>query len=662
MLEPGVGGGVNPSFGKFRSLSPVMVSTHVNPSRSVFLFVPGSPVQGDERNSTEEHSVPQADLDPRSQTGTILTSQLPIGPGAVTGTAGARGRVHQGQEKWPSRPPAVSSSTSQFQGRLRPTSPPPRLSVAGNTDREALLLPEETTNNRADASGATHLADGPLSATQRTRPYFQNTFSSGTFHTSRSANTESYESPQTQTPVTPSAAGSSGDTARTDVSGHTSELFTISRHYPSSSSSATPGFTSSQPELPSWVTWKRETTLNPRGVSPEPGDQPSRNQRSTDALNADLASASAATSEPLKTPTAQQKGGWGSVPSTRTSSPSVETPGEVSSAPTHLTDPSAASLRPDGSDDDSVTPNAAPHTSASESPDQSESEGVFHAFTSPPPSQTSSLRSTAPATRSALPDSAPPSTQPNREAWPTPTALRESQSVSPLPDGTLTASPSSPTTAATPEDVARDAAATGSDAGSESRTQGPTFTLLHQRPPTVSPTPFLNPSPARSSERPLSPRTHAGSHPSQAAPTSPEPSGRSGLWKHETTPSAPGPSPVQPMASHTPGTPATHNKPNDVSTTSASGHRHGEEKEDPTWLWLPSSTAAGPPQKPPQTTQDHRPGSHAAPSSDVPTPSTGQTPRFFIVADQPVAIKGAESRTCDLKHRYAPGSVCGDAL
>lgn len=580
----------------------------MSPGAAVFLFVPGHPVQEDERNSTEERAPPQPDLDPPSQTG---TSSSPIGPDVVTGTDEGRGRLHQGQEPGASSPRSPSSSTSEFQGLLRPASHPRRRTVAGNADREALLFPEETTNNRADTSGAAHLTDGPVSASRRTRPYFQNTFSSATFHTSQSTNTESYKFPQTQMPV--NASASSRDGGRTTAS-RTSEFFPISGDHPPASGASIPSLTSSLPASPFWITWEAETTLNPQEEK-EPSSW--RSQRSTGTLHL------LSTSAPLKTPTAQQEGepGWGPTRSTFWSS--TRNPG--------------------------VTPAA---TAAASASDQSESKPGTQAFTSPPRSRTSA----ALATRSMLSYVTPPFTQTSTDTSPPPTPLRDSEPVSLLADWIIAAAASSPPRAASAlEDVSRKAAAPGSHTGSESETQGLTFTRLPHPPPTVPPTPVpLSSSALSSTSTPAHQRpSHAPSPSAHTASTAAEPSGQPLLWNQ----TSPGPSAVNSTPSPSPHPPATPNESHDFSTatrlTSPTEHKDGEGKEGKSWRWLPSSTPAGSSQKP-GTTLPVPPEDHPAPSSDVPASTTSQTPRFFIVPDQPAAIKGAQRISCHSEGR-GPG-------
>lgn len=72
-------------------------------------------------------------------------------------------------------------------------------------------------------------------------------------------------------------------------------------------------------------------------------------------------------------------------------------------------------------------------------------------------------------------------------------------------------------------------------------------------------------------------------------------------------------------------------------STPASEQSHGEEKEEQPWQGLPSSTPGGQP----GTSLRVHPENHTAPSSDAPASTSSQTPRFFIVPDQPAAIKGA---------------------
>lgn len=568
----------------------------------------------------------------------------------MTGTDEGRGRLHEGQEKGVASPRSPSISSSQLQGLLLPASHPRRRTVAGSTNREALLFPEETSNNRAETSGAAHLTDGPVSASQGTRPYFQNTISPGPFHTSESTNTESSKLPLTQRPVkASSAAGSSDQTAS-----RTHTLFAISPDYPSVSGSTIPSLTSSLPDLPSWTTWKTESTLKPHEVSLAPGEkEPNswRGPRSTDRLSSDLVSA--ATSGPLNT---QQKGESGAGPTTSAFWTSVRNAGGTDPSPSRLTVPPTAveafSFHPHADDESgaSVTLNVTTGASVSASSGESESTQVSRTFTPPPRSQTSSLRSPAITTRSELSHLTSPFIRASKDSSPTAPTLRDSEPASLLPDWITSAPPppfssfsSPPGAAATLEDAAQKAAATGSRAGSQSQTQGPTFTRLHHQLPTASPTPVPHFSSAHSHKL----QSHTTSPSTHTASTTAEPT--------PVTPVTPGPSPVKSTPPHSPHQPATRNKSHDFgapASTPASEHTHGEEKEEQPWQWLPSSTPGGQP----GTSLRVHPENHTAPSSDAPASTSSQTPRFFIVPDQPAAIKGAPKPHLSCE-RSQPGSV-----
>ncbi|XP_038569139.1 uncharacterized protein LOC119898897 [Micropterus salmoides] len=269
-------------------------------------------VQEDKKNSSEDHTSPHSDqnLLRWSQTGSSFMSPAPVGQEVVRGTEGGRGRLFEGRE-WNSAPPSASSTSSQDQGLLHRTSPLQGLTVAGRADRETHPLPEEEPNNRADTSVAAHLTDGPMSARERTHPYFQPTRSTDTlFHTSHTTNTEtnSYKTqtlPQTQMAVIHASASTSNTLHGTEIHKQTNTATTqapltvsSSSIPPLTSSPPEPPLTSSPPEPHSWTPWVR------RAVSGAPGEKLPhswRSQRSTDRLDSDLTST--VTSDPLKSPT-----------------------------------------------------------------------------------------------------------------------------------------------------------------------------------------------------------------------------------------------------------------------------------------------------------------------------------------------------------------------
>ncbi|KAK1886470.1 Interphotoreceptor matrix proteoglycan 2 [Dissostichus eleginoides] len=163
-------------------------------------------VQENGRNSSEDNTSPHSDLLSWSESGTSFTSTAPIGQDVSSGTEGGRGRIYEGLEQ-SYGPQSASSPSSQDQGLLRPTSPLQGLTVAGRGDRETLPLPEEEPNNGADTSGAAHLADGKMSARERTHPYFEQALSTDTlFHTSHTPERKlRYELPRTQMALTRSS-------------------------------------------------------------------------------------------------------------------------------------------------------------------------------------------------------------------------------------------------------------------------------------------------------------------------------------------------------------------------------------------------------------------------------------------------------------------------
>lgn len=686
-------------------------------SCSVFVFVPGHPVQEDERNSSEDRPSPHSgrDLVPWSQTGTSFTSTAPVSQEVVRGAEGGRGRLSEGLEEWSSGHQSVSSPSSQDQGLLHPTSPMQRLTAAGKTDRGTLPFPEEEPNNRADTSGAARLADGPVSASERTRPYFQYTFSTDTlFHTSQSTKTETDSSNKLGQTQMPHATASSFNTMLgADIHEHkatqTSKLSVTTQEYPTVSSSAVPNLTSSPPELPSWITRESETILSPHGgaVSRAPGEKLPhswRSQRSTDRHSSDLTSA--VTSDPLKSPTEPRQGDSSSARTDTeptASSAYSKGPGRIYSSAAHITGLNtavvtveAASLHPNVSQTDSFASTASDvirQTSALESSDKFENTEVLQTFAFPTRTQTDSPQSTEGAAQSTPSHTSSPFTQTGKEETQTATHSTQRNSVdtymsantvSSLPDitkvddQTLTGPSSTPTAALTLGDVVQNSAATRS---TESHTLHPTHTLSHDHSPT--PVPRLSTSASvRSSTASHAPQTHATfsggphfTHTSLPLPsTTAEPAGHTPLIDRQTTPIPSQTSTIRSTSSHarqTQNNPpfpssstvqATHKKPHSSATTTThsslfsqttamSDHGHQEvnvEKEDESWS--PSSTTAGPLRRPtPWTTLHPSQENHTAPTSSVLTSipisssTTSQAPKFYIVPDQPAAIRGTVS-------------------
>lgn len=693
------------------------VSPHPVPL-SVFVFVPGHPVQEDERNSSEDHTSPHSDqhVSRWSQTGTSFTSTAPVGQEVARGREGGRGRLYEGLES-NSGPQSVSSPSSQDQGLLRPTSPLQGLAVAGRADRETLPLPEEEPNNRADTSGAAHLAESPMPARERTRPYFQHALGTDAqFHTSHTANTETNsnnELPQTQRALTRARASSSNTLLGTDIHKYrvtqTSKPSTTTQAHPTVSNFSIPPLTSSPPELPSWTTWESGTILSPRGgaVSGAPGEKLPhswRSQRSTDRLNSDLTSA--VTSDPLKSPTNPQQDDSSSAHADTepTSSSLSSSQGPSRTSTTHITGldtavgtVEAASLHPNISRSDSFVSAASDvssQTTAFESSEEFENTAMLHTSTSSAQSPTNSPQSTESVTHSPAPYTSSPFTQTSEDETQTTTQSKQrnfTNTFSSSPDMTkavdwtssFTGSSSTPSAALTLGDVVQNSAATGTTTDTESYTLRPAYTLLRDNSPTNSPTPaprLSSSTSVHSSTPSYTLQTHTtfpgSSHfthtPLPLPSTTTESAARTPVIDHKTMPVPSQISTIKSTSSHTPHThnhlplpsstnvPATPKQSHDYITTThtsllslttaKSNYGHGDrEEEDESRQWFPSSTTtqtptAGPPRQPtPWTTPHPSQENHTALTAFVlPTwrSTTTQTPKFYIVPDQPAAIRG----------------------
>lgn len=661
-----------------------------------FVFVPGHPVQEDGRNSSEDHTNPHSDRDlvQRSQAGTSFTSTAPVGQEVRRGTEGGKGRLYERLEEWTSGLQSVSSPSSQYRGLLHPTSPLLGLTVAGRADRETHPLPEEEPNNRADTSGVAHLTDGPMSATEGTHPYFQHTLSAETpFHTSNTETNSSNELLQTQMALKHATASSS---STTDVHKYTltqtSKPPVTTQDHPTVSSSSVPPLTSSPSELSSWTTWESGTTLSQRGgaVSGTPEEKllPSwRSQRSTDKLNSDLTSG--VTSDPLKSQTEPQHGDSSSARTDTepiASSPS-QGPSRTYSSTTHDTGLStavgtveAASFQPNSSLTDSFVSDATGQTAAFEPSDEFE-----NSFTSSTQGQTNSLQSTESVTQSPTPHTSSPFTQTGKEETQTATqstqrnVVTTTNTISSSPniqstqvdDWTFSASPSTTRAALTLGDVVQNSATTGSTADTETYTQSLSYTHLRDNSPTDSPTPVthLSSSTSAHSSTPsytLQPHTtFSGSshltHTSSPLPsTTTESAAQIPLIDHKTMPIPSQTSTVKSTSSRTPPTqshlplpsstsaPATHKQSHDYITTTHTTTKSdsGHEKEDESWFTSSTTThtpTAGPPSwTTPHPSKENQPTLTSSVLTSVPTWSstTSHTPKFYIVPDQPAAIRG----------------------
>ncbi|XP_030005368.1 uncharacterized protein LOC115429786 [Sphaeramia orbicularis] len=267
-------------------------------------------VQEDQRNSSDTSPHWNQYLLGWSPTGTSFTSN---GQDVVTATEGGTGHRSEGME-W------TTGSSTQDQGATHHSSAPPGLSVAGTTDRETLPLPEERQNNGADTSGS----DGSTSARARTHPSFQTFNTDATFHTSHTTITETNSHhpltswtdhpPTAHMASTQMANSSSSSTLKTHKheptvshsSEHTEKHETTQTHPTSSSSEVFP-LASSPSQQPSSPTWETGTILIPHdggesGTPVEKHPDSWRSQRSTDRRVYDPV-----TLDPLKSPTESEQ-------------------------------------------------------------------------------------------------------------------------------------------------------------------------------------------------------------------------------------------------------------------------------------------------------------------------------------------------------------------
>ncbi|XP_059189844.1 uncharacterized protein si:ch211-14k19.8 isoform X2 [Centropristis striata] len=655
-------------------------------------------VQEDERNSSEDHTSPHSDLLRWSQTGTSFTSAAPVGQEALRGTEGGRGRLYEGLER-SSVPQSASSPSSQDQGLLHPTLPLQGLTVAARTDREALPLPEEETNNGADTPGAAHLAD----ARERTHPYFEHTLSADKlFPTSHTANTDTNSSKellQTQMALTHETASSSNTLLGTDVHKNTAtQTSKPSISTQAQTSSSIPHLTSSPPELPSQTAWESGSILIPRGgaVSGAPAEKLPpywRNQRSTDRLNSDLTSS--VTSNPLKSPTKPEQEDSSSTradtePTASSPSPSSSqgySSGTYSST-THISEHDtavgtveAASFHPNISQSDSSV-SAASHvtsqTAAFDSSDEFENTEVLH--TSSTQTQTDSPQSTESLTHPPPPDKSSRLTQTHTEetqtatqthfvhAYITTNTVSSVSEITKVEDQTLsfTGSSSAPKTDLTMGDVVQNLSPAGATSDTETHTLRPSYTHSHTNSPTSAPLPSSSAS-VHSSTPTYTPQTQTAipssshlTHTFLSLPsTTTESTEHTPLIDHKITPIPSQTPTIIPTSSHTPHTqnlqpltsstnaPAAHKQPHNYITTTHSSllslttAKSDEEvevvKEDESWQWFPT---AGPTSwTAPHPSQEKNLPPTASVSTSAWSSTTSQTPRFYIVPDQPADIR-----------------------
>lgn len=619
---------------------------------AVFLFLPVRPVQEDERNSSEVRSTHHPDQDPTgwSQTATTFRSPATVTPGELKSTAEGRGLVR--------------TTSSQDKGLLHPTSSQQGHPVAGRADGETHLLPEEKPNNGADTSGATHHVDNTVTA--RTHPYFQ--YGVGTDTKSKTENPTDLISPKTEMSWTQTAVGRSVALTGTDI--HKSPSTQTSQHtdkYVKTqtdlrvSTSTVILLTSSPHDTLSWGS-RTIKTVHDSGVSGTPEDKHPLSQRSERSTDFDVTST--ATLDPLKLPTEPPPhdssiANTDAEPtlSSSSSSSSSQNSSRAHSPTTHITEldtavgtAEAASAHPNTSQDDSFVTAQTAVFELSEVGDTN----MLHTLKPSIESKTDFL--TQPPHRSS------PFPQTNNEETQTATERTkgrgtnsyQTNTVSSLSDVTKADQKTFTNYFSTPSVLQTTEVqhSTAADVSIETYTSPITHTLLHGNPPTDSAT----------ASAPSSSTTTDSSTPLytlQAHTTFPDDIQTSLTFSatpttsvnHETTPVPSQPASLAhtrhglllPTSTNIP--PTYKQSHNFITSTFTSEHPtltsdHREVKaEGGGDFWQRSSTAQPSPTLHPSRQNSLAPTPSAAPST--PSWSSTTNPVFYIVPNQPAAIRGS---------------------
>lgn len=640
----------------------------------VCLFPPIT-VQEDERNSSGPHAAASStdpDLVHQPQTGTSFTSPAPVAREAVGGTERGEGRLHDSAEEWTSGGPSPSSSRER-----RP--PHATSTLAGNSDRETLSLPEEGQNNRAETSGATHRADGSTYTLAGSHPYCEPTpATDSVFDTSHPTKTQTDSGerlPEIQTPLKLGTAGASDATTVPDVHKLTDgEMFDSSatREYQTVPSSRISNLTS---DLPGSIPGPQGGAVS---ATPKEALQFSwRGQRSTDRLDSELTSA--ITLSPSPSPAQQEvtsraPTGTGSASSSSSPSQGPSTlPLSSAAAPTgapHHTETASLTRRraqnatdaavqsddtdaPGGSEDDEAL--------RTDSPERTESNSRFAASSTFP----TVLHTAEEETQTAASGTQSESVD-TRVSTQTPTS---GGTVDTTQAGVSTATEAGLVLAVQNSATVETPAGTQTDAPVHSHTGS--NELLATDSPTPSPgmspgTTVASPAPSHTAQThgPPPASTVFAHTSSPSALTTTQSSGHVTAVGHRVTSQK---ATVQSASSQTPSSPPsppssrfpiTSEKSHDVTTadpppvlpvTTASSeqdHKHVvvTEEYEPR-QGLTSSVTVQPALRPePRSTLQPGESGTTTPAASVPTSTWSSTsrpkPKFYIVPDQPADIKG----------------------
>uniref|UniRef100_A0A672IFF8 Serine-rich adhesin for platelets-like n=2 Tax=Salarias fasciatus TaxID=181472 RepID=A0A672IFF8_SALFA len=641
-------------------------------------------VQEDERNSSDGRLThqPDQDLTGWAQTGTSFTSPAPIGQETVKSTEGGRGHLCEGLES-SSDPRCPSNGSTQDPVTVLPTSAQQGLSVAGRTDRETLPLPEEKPNNEADTSGAAHLTDAPVTARERTHPYFDPELNTNSTYPIN-------ETPPAQTETTLSFH----TMFHTDMQRHTSSQTPkhtykhMTTETDQSVSGSVPLITSSGRELPSQTVVESDTTVISQdvavvGTHRDKPAHPWRSLRNTDRVSSDLSSST--TSSPLKSslkplqddshsshaytdPTSASESASASQSPSRTCS---STP-QASEIDTAVNTTEAASVHPNTSQRDSfvsATSDVTVQTPGIELSEKFENTEVLDALISFPESQTNAEPSTESVSDFPYLSSSFITPAGNKDAESTQRNLTNADTAI----NTISTSPVVSTDSGQTSFITRASLTTNDDAQNTETTKGTymvhqTHTNIDDDLPTNSPTPVpLLVSSLSTSPHTL--RTHTQlSDSSHTTLTSSVNDSTKQLafvdLKSTATPFEI--SQVPQPDGHPSLSPPTERSRSDehhrdvetttraslVSITTQSDHGKREKNSnqgDERWQWMVSSTTSHTPTAGPaeprvlQTTPPPRRESHPGLASSTVTStliwSSAGTPKFYVVPDQPVVIK-----------------------
>ncbi|XP_029013361.1 mucin-5AC isoform X2 [Betta splendens] len=590
-----------------RLCSPAATETR-RPSRGP---APGAPpcswTTEDQRNSSEGSTThrPGRGLVSWSPTETVFTRTAPVSQDVVSGIEGVRGRLYEGWGR--SRGPRpVSGLSWEGQGSLQPTTPLRGLALAERTDGETLPLPEEATNNGADTSGSARPTDSPVSAREATSSsvHTHHTLSTDTSDTWSAETKSGTELAQTQVASTAAAASNSDAALAPGKQRHAHAAATASSSSLPALSSSPPPPPPSPPPPPPPTTWGGAALLITHGGAVGEGTRPhSWTGANTNTFSSDLTSAVTSdpvTSDPVTShsdPLQHDSGSARAGAAAAASASPWTSSAHAAAGPTAT----AASLHPNtnGADSsESATSGAVSQTVAAESSDRPGDAPEFRTPTSSTQSG-ANLRSTASFTRSSFTETS------------TDTHTTTQRHVI----YTLRPAASSPPGVATVTDETSGSAASSSALGPGASTAADLQSSSTSVPSSTSMSTDSHPLHTHSASTPSVPPPHTHTH-------------------YETRPVPAEPSTAQHTSSHAPHRPqspsSTHEPHNFSAAARVPPLAHTTKKPEEggdVWRRLPSNTTT------------HSPTAGPPTSNPLLSSTSSQPPKYYIVPDQPAAIK-----------------------